>query len=413
MDLNDAFLQARILLDNEIDRSTITYRYTGHEWPEELRYDQWLRNNYLGLPQFAANNYALPRMRKKPLREVVESPDRWELASTNYDLMMAIYGQLRDSDRPIFLGGLLDTYTHISVHARAEVSTSYPCWNGRTSALPLLAELCIRNGMLDLLLKVLNQLELPNSNVAVLMVHLQEIISLNFDVFSPSELDSFPEQLARLHDIAKRQTWKSKNLRLIKSHKTVTNPDYKPGFEQAGTAVVQGIDAFLKQCAKARYFYLKGALQRSGNLEIESDKKTVEDFLSKLGFSPLMVQSLNEAEQLYRTGATAFELKSCLSHLRSFLEQLHMQGAKAAALPGESAPDKWGAATTFLRNHEVITLKTEQFITPLYTLVSDEAVHPLIAERQYARLFRNIVIEYGLLFLSTLEKKGLSLTLSS
>jgi hypothetical protein len=413
MDLKDALAQACILLDNEIDQPTITYMYAGHEWPEELRYDQQLRSSLSQHPEFATNNYALPRMRKRPLREVIETPDLWKLASTNYNLMMAIYGQLRDADRPMFLVDLLNIYIPITVHARSEVSNPYPSWSGRTSALPLIAELCIRNGALGLLLKVLGQLELPNSNVAVLMIHLQEVISLNFNVFSPSELDKFPEQLAHLHEIAERQRWKSRTLRLINPPKTSTNPHYKPGFEKAGTAVVQGIDAFLKQCAKARYFYLKGALQRSGNLEIESDKKTVENFLSKLGFDQLMVQSLNEAEQLYRIDATAFELKSCLSHLRSFHEQLHLQGAKAAVLPGESAPDKWGAATTFLRNHEVITLKTEQFISPLYTLVSDEAVHPLIAEREYARLFRNIVIEYGLLFLSTLEKKGLHLTPSS
>jgi hypothetical protein len=31
-------------------------------------------------------------------------------------------------------------------------------------------------------------------------------------------------------------------------------------------------------------------------------------------------------------------------------------------------------------------------------VLSDEAVHPLIAEREYARLAGNIVIEYALLF---------------
>ena len=42
---------------------------------------------------------------------------------------------------------------------------------------------------------------------------------------------------------------------------------------------------------------------------------------------------------------------------------------------------------------------------PLYVL-SDEGVHPLIAEKEFARLFRNMVIEYGLMFLTMLEKKG-------
>jgi hypothetical protein len=150
------------------------------------------------------------------------------------------------------------------------------------------------------------------------------------------------------------------------------------------------------------------ASSKSRNLEVEDDKKAVEDYLTKLGFNNLMVQSLNAAEQDFKTTATAFELKNCLGHLRSFLEQLHLQACAQLVKPGESAPDKWGSATLFLRNHQVITLKEEEFITKLYTLVSDEAIHPLIAGREYARLFRNIVIEYGLLFLTTLQKKNIS-----
>jgi hypothetical protein len=49
-----------------------------------------------------------------------------------------------------------------------------------------------------------------------------------------------------------------------------------------------------------------------------------------------------------------------------------------------------------------------RLFTSLYTLVSDEAIHPLIAPREYCRLFRNIVIEYGLLFLTTIQNKGVT-----
>jgi hypothetical protein len=155
---------------------------------------------------------------------------------------------------------------------------------------------------------------------------------------------------------------------------------------------------------------LKGALQQSRNPEIEGDKKTVEDYLTRLGFDDLMVKSLNAAEQDLRNTATAFELKNALGHLRSFLEQLHIQACVLVVQPNEVAPDKWGAATVFLRQYDVITLKEEEFITKLYTLVSDEAIHPLIADREYAaRLFRNIVIEYGLLFLTNLQKKNLKI----
>jgi len=40
--------------------------------------------------------------------------------------------------------------------------------------------------------------------------------------------------------------------------------------------------------------------------------------------------------------------------------------------------------------------------------MSDTGVHPLIAEREYARLMRNMSIEYGLLLLTKLNKLGLN-----
>ena len=45
----------------------------------------------------------------------------------------------------------------------------------------------------------------------------------------------------------------------------------------------------------------------------------------------------------------------------------------------------------------------------LYTLLSNEGVHPLIAEREFARLLRNMVIEYQFMFLTMLQKKGITI----
>lgn len=40
--------------------------------------------------------------------------------------------------------------------------------------------------------------------------------------------------------------------------------------------------------------------------------------------------------------------------------------------------------------------------------MSDTGVHPLVAEREYARLMRNMSIEYDLLLLTKLDKLGLN-----
>ena len=98
-----------------------------------------------------------------------------------------------------------------------------------------------------------------------------------------------------------------------------------------------------------------------------------------------------------------------MHHLRSFLEELHIEASEVFGRSvGEQAPPKkWGKAINFLRTHGVLSIQEEAFVTSLYTLISDEGVHPLIAEREYVRIRRNMVTEYGLLFLTVLEKKGL------
>ena len=56
---------------------------------------------------------------------------------------------------------------------------------------------------------------------------------------------------------------------------------------------------------------------------------------------------------------------------------------------------------------QVLSVKEQQFVPQFYALVSDTSVHPLVAEREYARLVRNMSIEYGLLLLTKLDKLGL------
>jgi hypothetical protein len=169
------------------------------------------------------------------------------------------------------------------------------------------------------------------------------------------------------------------------------------------------------QSRQALFFYLKGALQESPNLEIEDDRRKVIGFIESLGFNPTLTQSLNEAEKNYRANATGFELKDCMSHLRSFVEQLHIDACEPVAdsIGEPKPPKKWGKAIAFLRTNGILSVQEEMFITSLYTLISDEGIHPLIAEREYVRIRRNMVVEYGLMFLTVLDKKGLKVRVVS
>lgn len=188
------------------------------------------------------------------------------------------------------------------------------------------------------------------------------------------------------------------------------NRNYDPKVAVAAAEVVTVCDGLVAECKQARYWYLKGALQRNANIEVNQDKTRVENELRSLGFGGPLLVVLNAAEQDFRSSSTPFELKNCLGHLRSFLEGLHEQACiPIATKAGAPLPKKWGKSTELLHTNSILSAQEENLATSLYTLISDEGVHPLIAEPEYARLLRNMVIEYGLMFLTKLSKLGIKL----
>jgi hypothetical protein len=108
-----------------------------------------------------------------------------------------------------------------------------------------------------------------------------------------------------------------------------------------------------------------------------------------------------------RNTADAFDLKSCIGHLRSFYEHVHIQSAaRFAAQKQESVKNEFDPSVTLLKNDGTLTWQQERFARGLYTLLSTEGVHSLISEREFARMLRNMVIEYHLMFLSILDKQS-------
>jgi len=270
-------------------------------------------------------------------------------------------------------------------------------WRRCSSELPLVAEFAVRRGNKRLFIKALSQVAL-SPGLTLLLLQLEEMIALNFTLFNEEEYSQ---------------------LRTAMESMRAAIPDFRKQAPQGSTIeqstvhnVCREVPAFCdgvaEGCRKASFLFLRGALLPGMNLEINQDKGTVRTFLEKLGFAELLIQSLDEAERLYRGAATPFDLKNGLGHLRSFLEQLHVQACAAAQKKfGGPIPSKWGEALKYLRDKEVLTKQEESFAAHFYTLMSDTGVHPLIAEREYARLMRNMSIEYGLLLLTKLDKLGL------
>ena len=392
MHLNEAMKKASQILEEEQTQPTISYNYKG-----PIEAPGWT---------VATGNLILANERRGRPRPVHEDPKLYEFKSTNFDLLVKIFSQVAEVDRPEFLSQLLE-WVRKARPAQVLRAVYFPIYQGCTSALALLAEFCVRTGHLKELLEATTVLTLPMASLVIMLMEIEEMIALNFNLFSDSELESIPTALNHQRGIAVLQTFAARG-EVGKPMKP--NPHYVRGFEAAGKEIVAAIDGIREECRKARYFYLKGALQELPNLEIESDKLKVEGFLVKLGFSKDMVRALDAAENDYKATATTFELKNCLGHLRSFLEHLHREAAKSVvAKVGATVPDTWGDATLYLRQQGYFTLQHERFSASLYTLLSDESVHPLTTDREYARLLRNVVIEYGVMFLTVLDKRGVKI----
>jgi hypothetical protein len=399
MEPSEVIGKAAQILDEERIRPTVSYEVAG------------LSSGDIGtmLTAFRVSQDLLTERQQRP-RSVHEAPNTFRFRSTNFELLLALFYQTAVTDRAALIASLLTRISDPASVSRARTARPLPSWNNFVSELPLVAEFCIRMGYKAELLRAIGESKLTQGLV-VLLLQLEDTIALNFNLFTDDELAQLATTLSHLRAIAHR-----KGRQFTRPRGTFTgaskerNPDYDSLVAPIALEIVTPSDGIIEECRQARYWYLKGALQQNANLEINQDKTKVEDYLKRLGFSGPLSQALNVAEQDFRASATPFELKNCLAHLRSFLEELHEQACSpVAAKAGTTAPKKWGKTTEMLRNTEVLSVQEERFAASLYTLISDEGVHPLIAEQEYARLLRNMVIEYGLMFLAKLEKAGIDL----
>ena len=407
MTIREAVAKTFQILEEEQVAPTLEYRYVSDQWPTTFFHDGPEPNKWT--PALAGHR-ALEAERKSRPRPVHENPRLYVFESANYALLLTIFSQVADADRQSFVSRLLDRVRKpIQPHPQKH-GAYFPSYQRQTSALALLAEFCIRSGYLKQLLAATSEPKMPAVSLGIMLNELEEMIALNFNLFSQSELESMPSDLLALRNMSERQTYASRRVRGAPMESAAKNPEYRPGFEAIGSEIVAAIDAITEECRKARYWYLKGELQELPNLEIDRDELKVEEYLVKLGFGPDMIKALHAAERDYRSTASAFELKNCLGQLRSFLEHLHRESAKSiAASAGQSCIDKWGDATVYLRQQGLFTKQHEAFATSLYTLLSDEGIHPLTGDREYARLLRNVVIEYGVMFLVALDKRGVKI----
>lgn len=387
MNLQDAMRKADQILDEERQQPSLEYEFVTSP-----------KDSPLAAIALIVGPKTIQNERNERPRKVYEK-SFYKLKSANFDLLSILLSHVNEKDRPSFFAYI---WSRIGNPKCCHLSgyTNAISWQGIVSELPLIGEFSLRNSDKANFFRCLAETQTLTLGLLLTLMQLEEMLSLNFNILSDKDLETLPQYLFGVRQLADRNlknqeaSWVDGRRHYVETSKIAWK-------------VIEVCESIIEQCRRARYFYLKGALLQETNLEINEDKAAVESYLQSLGFNETLVQSLNHAEELYRS-PSPFELKSSMGHLRSFLENLHAEAAqrvaKKASVP---APSTWGANIFFLRQNGIMSQPEEQFLVSLYKLISDQAVHALSAEREYARIARNVVIEYGLVLLSRMDKAGL------
>jgi hypothetical protein len=352
--------------------------------------DQERREPTVAYSPVAANELAeafaaaviVPNRRKRRPREIQRDPNRFIFKSKNYDLLASVFSSV-PIEHQMGLAVVMAARIHTDATHKS-MRSHYPQLNWFVSELPLVAEFLVRRHFQSVLFDALTDAK-PSIAVFLLLLQVEEMLDFNFNLFTDEELNRL-----------------STSTGIIRSRL----PAWRDGIQAFGRESVEICNSIQDGCRKAQYLYTAAELETGINVEINQDKQAVEIYLQKLGFAEALASSLEHTEQLYRSAASPFDWKGCMGHLRSFLENLHVEAAQRifGKRGGTAPPARWGDSTKYLCDQKLLTEKEHQFAVHFYALISDTGVHPLIAERDYARLSRNMVIEYGLLLLSKLEK---------
>jgi hypothetical protein len=244
MNLAQAIQDALYIFEEERVRPTLSYRYVAKEWPKSMKWEEYTLKPQGHSPAMAAVT-GLYKMRGKRPREVEEDPKAFQFESINFNLLLTIMNQLAVEKRTAFVAGLVKVLLEIAPTNRHPNQMLFPSLNRETSSLSLLAEFCIRNGYAQTLLDGTLQLKLPSAGVAIMLMEIEEIIALNYNLFSRAEIDNLPKALAHLREIADLQTWSSKRQH---GKPEIKNPHYRQGYGSEGAEIVKAIDAITQQC---------------------------------------------------------------------------------------------------------------------------------------------------------------------
>ena len=208
--------------------------------------------------------------RGKHPRLVSEEPGHFYLESRNYNILKSLMEEVDPNDRLLFFAKLRE---RLSEPNAFKVSGKEVADSGRTdcttSELPLLAEFLIRSGDASGFLESLEN-ALLRPSLTRLLLHLEEMIALDYTLFSDDEYD-------RLSSFLSRTNLRIQELRKQPRISNTLESNYRFYVCREGPVLCNSI---AEQCQRAKYLRLATSVTNrgAGRLEgIESLQPNRED----------------------------------------------------------------------------------------------------------------------------------------
>lgn len=150
------------------------------------------------------NLQELQRLRGEQPRAIVEDTRRYRFQSSNYNLLRSLLSVLPEQSRLDLVRHTLMRVVSPTVCAFTQTA-SYPAWNGNISELPLVAEFIIRNGCKESLIRALAEAT-PSLAHVLMLRQLEDMISLEFTLFTYAEYDQLSLSVSLFGQTARRQS---------------------------------------------------------------------------------------------------------------------------------------------------------------------------------------------------------------
>ncbi len=150
---------------------------------------------------------------------------------------------------------------------------------------------------------------------------------------------------------------------------------------------------------------------KAQNIEINQDKKAVNEKITHLGFDPKYNTLLIEIDDFLKDETHKSINAGMISCLRTFMGDLVKDTAKKIAefkkeeIPKLPNHKEMGNIRDYIKNNLNFSDEDDKFIDSFIDILHNEGGHAFLSEKEYFRLTKNMAIEISLFILSKYEKK--------